>query len=609
MIFKKHRFLISLLVLTLIFGLCSPSFAAPEREIATEVYYNGTIVTVDKNMSNVQAVAVKDGKIIAVGNLGKIMQYAGKGTKHINLQGKTMLPGFYDAHSHMASAGLGYLKKVQLQSPPVGTIKNFDELIAALADRAKETPAGEWIQGVGYDDYELEEQRHPTCLDLDKASTDHPIIITHFSGHASIVNSKALELSGVTKDTQDPPGGVIGRFPDGTPNGQFYGNARTWGNEDKNGKSLLPPDTYQDRLDGLALASEIWASVGTTTANDGGRANTLDTFKLFKDAADKGYLKVRANLWFGLQGAKDAHDYIGSNRSLPQYAGKNDLVVVGGVKYQVDGSPQLRTAFMTDPYYTTGEYPADWKGLAYMTPEECTKAVIDAHEAGFNQILIHGNGDAGIDMILDAYEEIRKPGYRQSDDLRHIVIHSQFQREDQIDRMAEMDIIPSFYPLHIYNLADRHMKIQGPGRALRMSASKDAVNRDMIFTFHSDTAVLPHNPLLMMHSAVNRLSYTGQKVYTETYDPDDKYRSIDQRISPEDALRAVTINAAYQNYEENVTGSIEVGKRADFVILAENPLKVDPMHIKDIQVLETIVGGETVFKAEGKWNPGKKVLE
>ncbi|MEN3004534.1 amidohydrolase [Dehalobacterium formicoaceticum] len=596
---NKPRFLISVLVCTLILGLCSSVFAANEaagkkekqKIIASQIYFNGTVVTVDENMSYAQAVAVKDGKIIAVGKLGDIMPLSGKNTEKINLQGKALLPGFYDAHGHFLMAGESYLTKVQLQSPPIGTIENMEQLLAALSERAETLNPGEWLLGSGYDDMELTEKRHPTVADLDKISTEIPIVITHFSAHNVVANSKALEMAGITADTPDPSGGTIGHFSDGTLNGQLWENAMYLVTK------LVPPVSHQDQLEAIALASDIYASKGTTTANNGG----WSPYQLFEEAADQDYLKIRTALWFDLQPAMEVHDLLGDDRSIPKYSGKNDLVVSGGIKMLQDGSPQLRTAYLTDPYYTTGDYAEDWVGYPWYSKEELTRKVVDAHEAGFDNIFIHGNGDAAIDDILDAYEEVRKDGYRESDKLRHVVIHSQFTREEQLDRMEELGVIPSFLILHTYYLGDRHWEVFfGPERSARMSPAQDAVDRNLPFTLHSDTPVFPHDPLMEMWAAVNRLSYTGREIFTEIYNEDDKYRSVDQRITPEDALRALTINGAYMNGEEDVTGSIEVGKRADFVILEKNPLDVDPMLIKDIKVMETIVGGETVYSNTGK---------
>lgn len=579
--------------------------AVAKKPVADAIYYNGTILTVDKKMSTAKALAVAEGKILAVGSVGKVMKYSGSATKHVNLQGKTLLPGFYDPHGHFGGANWRY---VALGSGPFGPIKNIADLIAALEARAESTPAGEAVLGSGYDDIFMAEQRHPTLTDLDQASTDHPIIITHFSGHGRVINSYALAETAVDYNgttTPDPAGGVIGRFPDGKPNGQFFGNAQALVVK-RDGTSFIPAATVQSQLEDIAYYSNAYASVGATTANNGGMLN-LASFNLYKQATDEGYLKIRATLWFSLAGGIAVHDLLGgdtpgTSRKLPKYAGKDDLVVANGIKFWADGSPQLRTALMTDPYYTTGPYPADWKGLSYMTRDQTIAAVVGAHNAGFDQIAIHSNGDACTDNVLDAYEEVRKPNYRQSDNLRHTVIHNQFSREEQYDRMAEMGgIIPSFLGLHIYYLADRHWEIFfGPERSARMSAAADAVYRNIIWTAHADAPVFEHKPLLVMWAMVNRISYGGREVFTEHYDPKAKYRSTDQRVSAEEALRAITINAAYQENEDKVTGSLEVGKRADMVILAKNPLTIDPIRIKDIKVVQTLVGGKTVYKAPAK---------
>ncbi|WP_176761377.1 amidohydrolase [Desulforhopalus singaporensis] len=572
---------------------------------ADVIYHNGTIVTVDPSDKIAEAIAVKEGKIVGVGATDEIMkQFNGDNTQKVNLKNTTMLPGFYDAHGHF---GLWYWRQVQLGSGPFGPIKNIPDLVAALAERAQSTPEGESVVGRGYDDVFMEEKTHPTRLDLDKASTRHPILIRHFSGHGNVINTLALEQTAVDKNgvvTPDPPGGVIGRFPDGTPNGQFWGTASKYLVK-ADGSSFYPVNTPESRLEDIAHESEIYASVGTTTANLGG-SQTMADFELFRQAADEGALKIRTTLWFSLPEAVKVHDQFkmdlpGKSRILPKYAGKNDLVVANGTKYFADGSPQLRTAYMSEPFHTPGPYPADWTGLQYLTSEEVKQAFVDTHEAGFDQIHIHCNGDGAVDNCLDGAAEIRKTdkGYRVSDDMRHTIIHSQFTREDQFDRMKQLPgVIPSFLGMHIYYLGDRHWEtFFGPDRSARMSAAQDALDRDILWTTHADTPVFEHNPLVLMWAMVNRISYGDRQVFTETYDPDGRYRSVDQRVTAAEALRALTINAAYQEFEEEVTGSIEVGKRADLVILSENPLKVDPMRIRDIKVLETIVGGNSVYQA------------
>lgn len=590
-----------LTIATLLIGLVIP-YGAPAQaaNVQTQVYYNGDIQTVDPNMTEVEALAVREGKILATGSLADVEVAAGAYVTKIDLAGNTLLPGFYDAHSHTLMAGESYLTSVQLNSPPTGTIKNMGELVAALSERAAVTEPGAWVIGKNYDDGELAEKRHPTKEDLDKVSTELPVVITHFSAHNLVANSKALELAGITADTPDPEGGQIGRNPDGTPNGQMWELAMGLIT------TLQPSITHDQQVNALGLVSDIYTKAGFTTMNEG---YGFKTFDLYKEAVDKGAIKNRVVYWFGdVSEATAAHEALPTGDGFVQYYGSGDLLAAAGVKYLQDGSPQLRTAYLTDPYFTTGSYPEDWVAYPWQSGEELTKKVVAAHQAGINQMYIHGNGDAAIDDVLNAYAEVRRGmetgEYRQVDEanLRHIVIHSQFTREDQLDRMASMEnVLPSFLIMHPYYLGDRHWTIFfGPDRAARMSATKDAVDRNMRFSIHADTPVFPMDGMLMIDTAVNRLSYTGREIFTTTYKEGDKYRSVDQRITPVQALRAVTIDAAYVNDEQDITGSLEVGKRADMIIVRENPLKVaDTTSIKDIDILQTIVGGNAVYTAEG----------
>ena len=318
---------------------------------------------------------------------------------------------------------------------------------------------GEWLLGRGYDDGGLEDKRHPTREDLDKVSTEIPIVITHFSGHNNVVNTKALEIAGITKDTPDPSGSEIGHFPDGSLNGQLW---------ELNAMAMvtkhIPSITEQQQLDAIALANDIYASKGVTTANDGANSN----LEFFKKAVDNNYLKIRATLWFGFDDAIKAYDQFGGKEARGTNQYYKDLVILNGVKYFQDGSPQLRTAHMTDPYYTLGEYDEGWVAYPTYTQEELTALIVKTHQAGFNQMYVHTNGDAAIDYLINAYEEVRKPQYRQPadpSDLKHVLIHTQFSREDQFDRMKELGLIPSFLMHHAYYLGDRHIgEYFGPER-------------------------------------------------------------------------------------------------------------------------------------------------
>ncbi len=580
------------LTATLILGVTLSIAAAHDnkvkREIATSIYFNGTVVTVDKHMRYAEAVAVQNDTIIGVGHVWEMLRFLGKGTKLIDLKRKIMVPGFYDAHSHFSPTKDLY--KVNLNSPPIGTMTSITDILDALS---KTTPLNNWIQGTGYDDTLLAEVRHPNRYDLDKVSTTVPIYITHISGHLAACNTAALITAGINPDNPpvDPPGGHI-QVQDGKVLGVF---------EEPSAMGLIskfiPGMTDFQRIAAIEYASQVYASKGVTTANQGasvelpmaGYYNISD----LKNALDAGKLKVRVVTWPYITTYLESHlDYI--NAVVKPSFSTNKMITIGGAKIIADGSIQGYTGYLHDPYWVIpAGYPAGYRGYPAYTPTELQRLVKYAHDRGF-QVFVHGNGDEAIEDILDAFE-IAQGGV--DNDYRNTVIHSQMAREDQLDRMEELGVLPSFYVLHTYYYGDRHRDIfMGPDRALRMSPTKSALNRGIPFTIHCDTPVVPIDPLLLMWAAVNRISTSGAPIYFKNIKDDPN--KIDQRISPLEALRATTISAAYQNFEEDIKGSIEVGKLADFTILSDNPLKVPHMKIRDIKVIETIVGGNSVYKAE-----------
>lgn len=568
------------------------------REAVDVIYKNATVITMNSSNEIAQAVAVKDGRIVAVGRNREMRSLTGPGTRVVNLHRKTLLPGFYDAHSHIGFTGIVDLLQVILNSPPIGTMENIGDVIAALSARASETPAGGWVQGFGYDDTLLAELRHPTRDDLDQVSTVHPIYITHTSGHLAVANSLALQLAGIDKDTPQPVGGVIRKDPvTGEPTGVLE-EAPAMGLV----SSIIPPATPQQLFAAIAHGAKVYAAQGVTTGNSG--ASSAGFIGLFDAVAQAGLLPIRVVLWPTLEEADAAYAMnLGS-----------DLLTVGGVKDFADGSIQGYTGYLSEPYHVQPEGETDYRGFPRYPLEVLKARTKEAHDKGY-QSIIHGNGDAAIEDILDAWEEAQEANPRE--DTRNVVIHSQMMREDQLDRMEELGAIPSFFVLHTYYWGDRHWNIfMGPDRAARMSPARSAVDRGMPFTIHADTPVVPMDPLLLVWSAVNRISSNGNFIgvkgddeedddddgedeaeAADDDDDEDDEGGLDQRITPLQALRATTIYAAYQNFEEDIKGSIEPGKLADMVVLSDNPLTVDPMDIRDIQVLETIVGGNTVYKS------------
>ncbi len=566
----KHVFmpLVAGMYMACVLASTPVSVWASVPEQATGVYINGTILTMDAQNRSAQAVAVKADKIIAVGSEDEIKAFVGSGTKVVDLKGATLMPGFYDSHSHFYGVGRTAKFIVDLNSPPIGKIRSIDDIISVLKKEAQDKPHAAWIRGRGYDDTLLKEKRHPTRYDLDKVSTERPIWISHSSGHLAVANSKALQMAGITRNTPSPRGGVIRKDPvTGEPNGVLEESAKSLVSK------FLPIFSRTDTLTGIGLSSEIYASKGVTTANNGG-ATSLASVKNLVRAADQGLLKIRNVVCLGPKSAEQVRDL---------ELDKTNLIAFGGIKRFRDGSIQGYTGYLSKPYHTPFQGDSSYRGYPLSSREVFAQNVKKIHDAG-HQILIHGNGDAAIDDILYAFEKAQRENPRP--DPRHVIIHSQMAREDQLDKMKKLGVIPSFFSLHTYYWGDRHRDIfMGPERAARMSPARSALDRGIVFTIHCDTPVVPQDPLLAVWSAVNRVSTSGKVIGPE------------QRISPLDALRAYTINAAYQNFQENMTGSIEPGKLADFVILQENPLTCNPMHIKDIKIVETIVGGQTVYRA------------
>lgn len=558
-----------LALIVMITGACSPAPETTSRIVADTVFTGGNIVTMNDAQPAAKAVAVLDGRIVAVGTQAEMEQQIEPGFNVVDLGGKTLVPGFIDAHGHFGAypmlAGLP-----NIASPPVGPIGTIDDLQSTLRVHIEDNDIadGEWLFANGYDDSQLAAQRHPNRQDLDAISTTHPIFLAHISGHLAAANSLALELVGFTADAADPPGGRIWRDADGEPTGivdeqavfAFFGK-------------IVPPAT--ELIPRFRDASLEFASYGITTAQEG---QTLrHTLPLLRAAAAQGHVLIDVvsyPKWTDYQQilADDA----------PPVGTYLNRVKVKGVKITLDGSPQGKTAYLSKPYLNPpdGE-SADYRGHPIMPQQELDEWV-DGIFANNLQLLLHCNGDACADMMFDAIE---RAGEKHGNvDRRSVMIHAQTVRIDQLDRMQSLGIMPSFFPAHTFFWGDWHRDdVLGAERARNVSPTKSAESLGMRYTIHNDAPVVPPNVVFLMHNAVNRTTRSGEVLGPE------------QRISAETALRAVTIWGAYQHFEEDLKGSIEVGKMADFVVLSDNPLTVDPQKIRDIEVLQTIKEGATIF--------------
>jgi predicted amidohydrolase YtcJ len=544
--------------------------------VADSIYTGGDIVTINETQSTAEAVAVKDGKILTLGSRVAIEKaHKGATTTVVDLAGNTLLPGFIDAHGHVFGTGLQALAG-NLLAKPDGTVNDIDALQRILREWADKHPGRiaktGWIIGFGYDDAQLEEQRHPTRDDLDAVSTTVPVLAIHQSGHLAAINSKGLEVAGITAATKNPAGGVIRRREgDSEPDGvleemAFFGMVF----------KILGTLGVDENKAVLKAGLDLYAKHGFTTAQEG-RA-TPEAIATEAAVAREGELTMDVVAYADIQGAADA-----IKQPLHAKAYTHHFRI-GGAKLNLDGSPQGKTAWLTKPYHVPPKGQAkDYRGYPALPDDEAIALVDKAFSNGW-QILAHCNGDEAADQFIMAIRAATEKHGKA--DRRPVMIHAQTVREDQLDEMKELGIIPSFFGMHTYYWGDWHRdSVLGPERAERISPAASALKRGMVYTQHHDAPVALPSSIMILASQVNRTTRSGKVLGPE------------QRVSVMEALKSITINAAYQYFEENTKGSIEPGKLADFVVLDKNPLKIDPMAIKDIKVVETIKEGKVIYKA------------
>ncbi|WP_201276917.1 amidohydrolase [Microbulbifer sp. ALW1] len=544
-------------------------------ETADTIFHNGTIITINDAQPSAEAVAVKDGNILTVGKLADVLKTAGENTKKIDLAGKALIPGFVDSHGHAWMIGFQSMT-ANLLPPPDGTGKDIESLITLLNDWAKNNKKAidqiGWIVGFGYDNSQLTEQRHPTRRDLDKVSRDIPILIIHQSGHLGVANSKALEIAGISAETQNPKGGVFQRESDGkTPNGvaEEYGFFQILG---AFGKSLNKDANDLFGIEGTKLL----ASYGYTTGQEG-RA-TQASLDALQRVADSGALKIDLVVYPDILEVSDMR---------PTRAYKNHFRV-GGAKLTIDGSPQGKTAWLTKPYFIPppGQNKG-YRGYAAITEQQAMDAVQKAYANNW-QILVHCNGDAAIDLMIKAVRaaEAKYPKV----DNRPVLVHGQTLRRDQVDEIKALGIFPSLFPMHTFYWGDYHRdSVLGPERAENISPTGWILEQNMMFGTHHDAPVALPDSMRVLSATVTRRTRSGRVLGAK------------HRVPVATALKAMTLWSAWQHFEENRKGSIEVGKMADLVVLSDNPLTVPQEQLADLKVLETYKEGVSIYQ-RGKEN-------
>ena len=524
---------------------------------------NARIYTSDDTRPVVDAIAVADGRVLFVGNASGAMALKGTTTRVIDLGGRTVIPGMVDAHGHVAGLG-DALHIVDL----TGTT-SYDEVVARVAARAKTTPKGQWVLGRGWDQNDWGDTRFPTHDKMTAAVPDHPVYVVRVDGHAGLANLKALQAAGVTAATQDPSGGHIERGTDGAPAGVFVDNAQG------HVRRAIPRQTRDDVrksiIDAVAEAQR-WGLTGVHDAGAG--ATELD---VYQELARSGQMKFRLNAMIS-DDAKTIDDWF---KRGPLVDGYNGTLWVRSVKLYADGALGSRGAALLEPYSDDAKNI----GLLVSAPAHIQEVAGRALKAGF-QVNTHAIGDRGNRLVLDAYEAALKA--TPTADHRFRVEHAQILNYDDIPRFAELGVIPSMQASH--QTSDMYWAGArlGAGRLLGAYAWRSLLNTGVVVPNGSDFPVERVNPLISFHSAVSRQD-------ARDWPPGGWYPA--ERMTRDEALRAMTIWPAYAAFQEKVLGSLTPGKYADFVVLDQDIMRCPAELILRTRVLQTWVGGARVYEA------------
>ena len=546
---------------------------------ADAVLLGGNVITMDDKKPRAEAVAIREGRFLWVGTDDEVKQAIGKGTQVKNLNGMTVVPGFIESHNHTLMFGLG------LSAIDLTKVHSIEEMLARVKERASKQKEGTWITGVGYNQNELKEKRHPTRQDLDKAAPKHLVSLRHTSAHGYVVNSLALTKAGITKDRPDPEGGKIGKeIATGELTGLLFESPAMKLIDD-----ITPKPALKDLVTALGGASQRFLSEGITSAMDasvGGNDIPLQV-AAYQEAVDRGVLRVRHNLaiW-----SEAVFDYAHFDEALKEMELKrlglgirsglgDEKLRIGPFKVIVDGAFSTVTAVTYEPY---GVNPNERGcGVLVIEPGKLAKLASLVHRLGW-QLSIHGIGDRAIDVCLDAIEAALKS--KPQKDSRPRLEHSTMVLPRMMERIKKLGIIPVMQPGFIWELGDNWVNQLGKEKTSQFKPFRTLLDQKVLIAFSSDRPVVSGAPLLGIHSAVNQKTMSGQD-----YAPREK-------ITPEEALRCYTMNGAYASFEEKIKGSIEQGKLADLVVLAEDLTKVEPKRIKDVAVMATMVGGEFCYE-------------
>jgi predicted amidohydrolase YtcJ len=510
------------------------------------IFKNADVITVDAGQPKADFVAVKGNKILFAGSKDFLNDFTGPGTKFINCEGKTLLPGFNDAHCHIFSF-LRKLTSVDLGSPQIKSIRDIQ---AAIKAKAAKTPPGEWITGTDYNEFYLTEKRHPTRWELDEVAPDNPVMITHRSLHGCVLNSNALDMAGITIETPELPGTMIDRdvTRGGEPNGflaEMVGYLR---------EHVMPPISSQELTAAVKLANTEYLSQGLTSLQDATYVNDLKRWRKYQEFKDKGTLKSRVYM---MSGSETVQEF--QNTGLGFGAGDENLRL---------GAVKIVPSIIADKMHPS--------------PEELNELVLQTHRAGF-QLAIHGVQTQMVNAIICAYEYLQSvtPDFGAR---RHRLEHCSECPPDLMERLKKLRPVVVTHPSFTYYSGDRYLATVEKNVIPWLYRTGTLVESGLTVGAGSDSPIVPNSPIMGIYGAVTRLTSSGQML-----NPAEK-------LTAADVLKMYTLNAAYAAHEEKIKGSIAPGKLADMVLLSANPTKVSAEEIKDIRVQMTVIGGKVVWE-------------
>jgi len=541
-----------------------------DHAMADLLLINGKIVTVDPDFSILEAVAVKDGKILAVGTTSEMKNWKGSGTEMIDLAGKMVLPGLIDSHLHMVGTGIA-LSQINCRTPP---IKSISGLVDAVREKASDVKPGEWILGRGWDQAKLSDHRDPNRWDLDEASPENPVWLTRTCGHISVVNSRALEIAGVNMDTPQPMGGHIVKDENGKPTGLLQeGPAMDLV------RQHIPSQDLEQTAEAIKRASNAFSEVGITGVIEAG-IEPLD-MRAYQKVVTGGELTVRVNMMLrGRVTGESAEESAVRIMDFPMTTGYgDDLLRFLGLKLLIDGGVGGRTALLREPY----ENDPDNCGILTMSEEDLQKRVDAGNLAGM-MVGIHCAGGKAMDIVLKAFEETDK--LKPIKGRRFAIIHAYQPTEQNFETCRRLGITVASQPSFLYYLGESYYENVGHERSEWLKPHRAWIDNGIMVASGTDSPVTPYPPFPSLWASIARRTEVN-----------NVQMGTEQSITREEALRLYTINGAYHTFDETIKGSIEQGKLADMIVIDRDILTCPLDDIRETKVLRTILGGKTVYEA------------